>query len=156
MIGILFLLSMPWISGITGLPVYYIEPMRIAVIIGILHFKKWTSMTLALALPFISFFILSHPPVDKAGIIAIELLINIYLFFKFYKIFKQGFLPMLFSIISSKTICYGIYLLVYDMDFFRSETSTDFLIAQMISTTIFSLYSYFVVKNHKAIFFKNP
>lgn len=113
-------------------------------------------MTLALALPFISFFILSHPPVDKAGIIAIELLINIYLFFKFYKIFKQGFLPMLFSIISSKTICYGIYLLVYDMDFFRSETSTDFLIAQMISTTIFSLYSYFVVKNHKAIFFKNP
>lgn len=144
--GIMFLLCTPLISEITGLPVYYIEPMRLVTIAGMIHFKKWSAFVMALVLPFISHIAFSHPPIDKAAIISVELLINFFLFFWFNKKLETVFLSMLLSIVSSKIICYTIYLLVYDQAFFESETSADFLLVQLLTTLVFSAYAQFVLQ----------
>lgn len=140
--GIMFFLIIPFISRSTGIPVYYIEPMRWVALIGVVHFNRWSAYVMGLILPFISYLVFTHPPVDKAAIISIELITNIFLFLWFKKKMIPVFFSMFTAVIASKIICYLIYLAVYDREFFRSETTPDFLISQGVVTLLISTYAW--------------
>ena len=77
----LFIFFVPAISHLIMLPVYYIEPMRIMLILMLLHTTKTNAYIIALALPAFSFIFSGHPVPPKMLLITAELTLNVFLFF---------------------------------------------------------------------------
>ena len=55
--AIAFIYFVPTISHILSLPVYYIEPMRLMLILALVHTTKQNAYIIALTLPLFSFLI---------------------------------------------------------------------------------------------------
>ena len=112
-IGIAFIYSVPAISHMLALPVYLIEPMRIIVILAILHTGRINAFLIALSLPLFSFLISSHPAAVKTVLITAELMFNVGLFLLLFKKINNIFLVTLVSIAASKLFYYTVkYLLL--------------------------------------------
>jgi len=94
-------------------PVYYLDPMRIALVITLAHTTKKNSYLIALTLPLFSFLISSHPQIVKSLLISSELLINLALFFYLSKKIKNNFIALSIGIVASKIFYYAAkYLLI--------------------------------------------
>lgn len=106
----LFIYLAPAISHLFAFPIYYLDPMRIALVVTLIYTTKKNSFLIALTLPLFSFFISSHPQIMKAFLLSAELLINLSLFFLLEKKIKNLFTAFLLSVIVSKIIYYIIKL----------------------------------------------
>jgi hypothetical protein len=53
---------------------------------------------------------------------------------------------MIISIVVSKVLSYIFYLVFFSMMFIREEAEPSFLIAQVISTLVFSFYIFFFLR----------
>jgi hypothetical protein len=137
-LAVVFLI--PFIADLFHFPFYMIEPMRLMVMISIAHTSRINSYLLAFVLPFFSWVVSGHPEFFKMLIMTAELGINVYLFYLLLKKSDHVFLTMIAAIIISKIICYSSYLVFFSMTFFREEAVPSFLIAQAITTMLFSLY----------------
>lgn len=107
-------LLLPIMSHVLPVPLYYIEPIRLLVIISLLIYNdKRNALVLAVVLPFVSFIVTGHPIILKTIIMVIELVINVVLFD--YLIRKVNVSVSVFlSIIISKFFYYGLkYLVIY-------------------------------------------
>lgn len=109
--AILLIYFLPALSHLIGFPLYLIEPMRIAIILAMLHTRPANAYILALSLPAFSFAVSAHPHILKALLISVELLINVWLFLLLKKKFRNLAGAVLFSIIISK----GVYYLLKAM-----------------------------------------
>lgn len=105
---LLFIYLIPAISHLFAFPIYYLDPMRIALVIALIHTSKKNSFLIVLTLPIFSFFISAHPQIMKAFLLSGELLINLSLFFLLNVKIKNIFTSFLLSIIASKIIYYLI------------------------------------------------
>lgn len=135
----------PTLSHLSGLPLYFAEPMRFMIILSVAHSRKINSIFLALSLPLFSFIISSHPVLPKMLLISFELMLNLFLIGFLQKRIRNLFSVMFLSIIFSKVAYYFIkYFMieqaVLDMNFFSTPIEMQF-----ITTLIFSLYVYFVI-----------
>ncbi|MBM3436655.1 MAG: hypothetical protein FJY07_10620 [Bacteroidetes bacterium] len=101
-----FIYFVPALSHLFNLPVYLIEPMRIMLVLAMVHTSKNNAYLLALTLPLFSFLVSSHPNIYKGLIMTAELVINVWLFFEISKRVANRFAAMLSSIIISKIIYY--------------------------------------------------
>jgi hypothetical protein len=111
--AIILVYFMPAISHMFAFPVYYLDPMRILVILALVHTKKENAVILAITLPIFSFLVSGHPVFAKSGLILSELLINVLLFLVLEKKLKNLFVLGFVSIILSKIYYYiAKYLLV--------------------------------------------
>lgn len=105
---VLFIYLLPALSHLVAFPVYYLEPMRIALVITLMFTSKRNSILIAVTLPLFSLFISSHPQIFKALLIGTELFVNLFLFYLLKDKIKNTFASLFISILISKIIYYGL------------------------------------------------
>jgi hypothetical protein len=149
--ALILVFIIPSLSHLLNFPLYLLEPMRIILILAILHTNKINAFLLAISLPLISFLTSGHPVFLKSLLVAAELSINVWLFYMLSKKIKAAYFAIFSSIILSKVFYYMIkYLLVSTLLLDTSLISTPLLI-QFGLTIILSFYTfiYFYSRNHK-------
>jgi hypothetical protein len=117
-----------------------IEPMRLMLVLSMVHSGKRNSILLALSLPLFSFAVTAHPAFLKMIIITAELLANTLLFYFLCGKIKNRFTAMFLAITGSKILCYLLYLLFFPLTFVIEEANPSFLGIQLLTTLVFSGY----------------
>ncbi len=138
--AILFIYFIPAISHLIALPVYLIEPMRLAIILSVAHTSKTNAFIIAGTLPLFSFFISSHPYLIKSLLIMSELLLNVWLFFFLSEKLKNKFAAMLISISISKIFYYSVKLTLLSTFLINGDLISTPIYIQLITMTLYSLY----------------
>ncbi|HNX43736.1 MAG TPA: hypothetical protein PLJ84_06900 [Bacteroidales bacterium] len=141
-IALAFICLVPAISHLSGVPVYFIEPMRLMLILAILSSHKANAYALAIILPLVSFLVSGHPEPLKMAVIMAELLVNTWLFYLLLARTAKPFISMLTSIVVSKIFCYTLYLVVFSLAFVKAEAGTVFLVSQLLVTLLLSVITY--------------
>ncbi|MGA3014901.1 MAG: hypothetical protein ABSD71_12810 [Bacteroidales bacterium] len=141
-VALIVVFSIPKIGQYTHLPFWMIEPMRLMVVLSLAHATKANSYLLALFLPVFSWAVSGHPEFIKMVVMTGELAVNVFLFYFLIKEIQSIFQSMIISIALSKVLCYACYLLFFSQVFIQEETEPTYLIAQVISTLVFSFYVY--------------
>lgn len=136
----------PSFAHLTGIPVYMAEPMRIMLILAMMHSSRVNAVILALTLPLFSFLVSGHPESIKMLIITGELLANVLLFYFLIRKNIHPWFAMFSAILVSKFLCYTAYWPLISFSFMVSEATPFFLLIQVITTTIFSFYCMMVFK----------
>jgi hypothetical protein len=77
---LVFIYFIPAISHLFAFPIYYLDPMRIALVVALLFTSKRNAFLIALTLPLFSYAISSHPQIMKAFLLSAELIINLCVF----------------------------------------------------------------------------
>lgn len=144
--AIAFVFFVPAMSHLTGIPIYLAEPMRIMVILALLHTHRGNAWALALILPAFSYFVSGHPYPIKMAIITMELLINVALFQLLISKTKP-FIAMAAAIVVSKLFYYLAKYLVVMAGLLQMELFATPILIQVATTLIFSLYAYIILKN---------
>ncbi len=139
-VALAFIYFTPVIAHLIAFPVYMIEPMRIMVILSMAHSSRRNSYLLAFTLPLFSYIATSHPEFLKMLIITAELGLNVFFFYWLYARMKNVFIAMASAIITSKVVCYIMYLIFFSIAFVRNEADILFLFVQLITTILFSAY----------------
>ncbi len=135
-----FVYAVPSLSHMLSLPIYYIEPMRLILILSIVHSGRLNPYIIALTLPAFSFVTSAHPVLPKMLLISAELLLNAYIFGVLKRRTNHIFTAAVGSILASKAIYYAIKALLLDaavinMDFFATP-----ILVQIATTLIFGWY----------------
>lgn len=142
-IAIGFIYLIPTLSHLLNVPLYLIEPMRLMVILAMVHTQRNNAYLLALTLPFFSYLVSGHPIGLKTTIIAIELILNVWIYYRLTGILKSSFLPMFIAIISSKIIYYLMKAGLISLVMINTSLFSTPLLIQIIVTFILSTYVYF-------------
>lgn len=139
----------PVIGRLIGLPFYMIEPMRLMVVLSIAHTSRGNSYFLAATLPLFSWAVTGHPEFYKMLVITVEIGINVFLFYYLLRRIDSILLSMIISIVISKVLCYALYLVSFSMMFIREEAEPSFMMAQVITTLVFSFYVVIILQKKK-------
>jgi len=142
--ALVFVGLVPAASHLFKIPVYYIEPIRIMLVLALLFSSRWNAYALAIVLPVFSFLVSGHPAPLKMMIIMAELLLNAWLFLYFFQKTRRSFLSAFSSIIISKVFCYAMYFVVFSMAFVKAEAEMTFLLAQMIFAFVLSSFVWLI------------
>ncbi len=145
-----FIYYVPTISHLISLPLYLIEPMRLMLIIALVHSSKANAYLLALTLPLFSFIISGHPVFPKMLLITFELVFNVVLFFGLTKKIKYIFPSILLSIILSKVAYYIIKFGLIKITIIHSDLFSTPIYIQVITSLVFSSYLYIFYKKNKS------
>lgn len=139
--ALLFVYFVPALSHLIGIPLYLIEPMRLAVVLALVHTRPGNAYLLALTLPLFSFAVSAHPHFLKMLLITGELLLNVWLFFFLIKRFRiQQGLSLGLSILLSKAVYYlAKFALISALLIEGSVISTPLWI-QALTLLAFALY----------------
>jgi hypothetical protein len=148
--ALVFVGLVPAASHMFKIPVYYIEPMRVMLVLALLFSSRLNAYALAIVLPLFSFLVSGHPAFLKMIIITAELVLNTWLFFYFYQKTRKSFLSAFGSIIISKVFCYAMYLVVFSMAFVKTEAETKFLLVQVVLTLFLSGLVWFITYRRKS------
>jgi hypothetical protein len=135
---------LPALSHLFAFPIYYLDPMRIALVVALIHTSKKNAYIIAITLPLFSFLISSHPQILKSFLLSTELIINLGLFFFLKDKLKNVFATLFISIVISKVIYYFLkFVLIYFALLNDKLFSTPFYF-QLISVFVLSSYIYLV------------
>jgi len=104
--GVLFIYFVPALTHLLNFPLYLIEPIRIVLIIIMLHSGRKNAYFLAATLPLFSYLISAHPVFYKMLLIAAEMTFNVWLFYFLTQRFRHTFIALFVSIIASKLLYY--------------------------------------------------
>ncbi|HDR05268.1 MAG TPA: hypothetical protein ENN84_08505, partial [Candidatus Marinimicrobia bacterium] len=104
--GLAVVYFMPALVHLLQWPVYYLEPMRIIVILALVHSSRANALILALTLPIFSYFVSAHPVLLKAVLISGELAANVFLFDLLRRKMKSQGLAIFAAILGSKLLYY--------------------------------------------------
>lgn len=141
-----FIYFLPALSHMLAFPVYYLDPMRIALVITLAHTTKRNSFLIALTLPIFSFLISSHPHIIKSLLISAELLINLGLFFWMSKKIKNVFISISVSIIASKIFYYAAKYLLINAGMINDSLFSTPIYYQVIVVLVLSVYLLYISK----------
>jgi hypothetical protein len=139
---LVFIYLVPSFSHLISFPLYLIEPMRLMLILALVHTSKKNAYLLALTMPVFSFMISAHPEVPKMMLITFELIVNVFLFYFLTKLMKHIFLSILLSIMISKAVYYLIKFGLIELMVINTGLISTPVVIQLIMTLLFSLYVY--------------
>jgi hypothetical protein len=145
-----FVYFIPSISHLLNVPVYLIEPMRIMLVLALVHTSKQNAYLLALTLPLFSFLVSDHPNVFKGLIITVELMINVWLFFEFSKWISNRFLSMFAAIIISKVVYYLLKTGLISFGILESGLFATPVWLQLVMTVLLSAYLFFFFRTKES------
>jgi hypothetical protein len=149
-LALAFIYFVPTISHMLSFPLYLIEPMRIALILALVHTTKRNAYIIAITLPLFSFLVSAHPVFYKMMLITGELVINVWLFYFIFNKTKNAFASILSSIILSKAIYYLAKFIAIAVIIKSSESLiATSLYIQMATTLVFSAYLGLMLRNRK-------
>ena len=143
MIALIAIYLVPAISHLISFPIYYLEPMRIMIILAIAHTSRKNAYLTALTLPIFSFLISAHPSQIKSSLILGELLLNVWLFFFLSQKLTNKFFCMFMSIMLSKMFYYLIKLLLINTSIISGDVVATPIYIQIIMLFILSVYIFF-------------
>ena len=145
-LALVLVYSIPTLSHLTGVPFYLFEPMRIFIILALVHSNKTNAYVLALTMPVFSFLLAAHPVFLKSVIMSIELTFNVFLFY--YLIGKKvtGYQSVLLSVIGSKLLYYLLKFVLIQLVFLNMGLISTPIYIQLISTLTFGVYGYFIFR----------
>ncbi len=142
---------LPAISHLLTFPLYYFDPMRIALIFALLHTTKRNTFIIAFTLPIFSFIISSHPSLIKSGLLATELLLNVLLYFILVHKTNSRMFSLVISIIISKVFYYILKYITIETGVLAERLFSTPFYYQVITIFIILLYvfgfEYFIKKN---------
>ncbi|PLX15281.1 MAG: hypothetical protein C0597_09035 [Marinilabiliales bacterium] len=144
-----FIYFVPALSHLLNLPVYLIEPMRLMLILALVHTTKQNAYIVALTLPLFSFLISAHPVLPKMLLIAFELSLNVFLFHLLIKKLRGTFLPIFLSIIASKLVYYSIKFGMIQFAILKSGLISTPIAIQIVMVLIFCFYLTYFYKLKK-------
>lgn len=136
----------PAFSHMLSLPLYLIEPMRVALIFSIIYTNRTNAYFIALTLPAFSYFVSSHPALSKFILISTELSLNVYLFYFLKEKYKNTTLIFAVSIIASKLYYYAVKYIFLYVAFLKGGLVTTPVTIQLIMLFVFTLGFYFLSK----------
>ncbi len=145
-VAVAFIILAPAMAHMLSFPLWYLEPMRLVLILAMVHTTKQNSYLLALILSFCSWAFSGHPEFIKMLVITLELSANVALFYWIYNRIDKPFAAMLLSILLSKVFCYFLYWMIFSASFFMDETGTFFIMVQLIVSLLFALYTFLLRK----------
>ena len=141
---LLFIYFVPAISHLMAFPVYYLDPMRIALIIALIHTSKRNSFIIAITLPIFSFIISSHPSLIKSFLLSGELLLNLSIFFLLKDKIKNVFITLLLSIAVSKIIYYLVKFMFINFSLLDDKLFATPYYFQILSAVSLSTYMFWI------------
>ena len=144
-IAMAFIYFIPALSHLVSFPLYYIDPMRIMVILAIAHTNKRNAYVLAITLPLFSMLVTGHPILFKSFLMAVELCLNVFLFYRVSKIIENKFTSMLISIIVSKLIYYVLKFALISTAVINLDLFSTPLLLQLFVSVLFSGYLFMVL-----------
>lgn len=130
----------PTFSHLFALPIYFIEPMRLMLILAIAHTSKKNAYFLAATLPIFSFVVSAHPVFLKTLLISGELLVNVWLFFLLSERIKNKFGAMVISIAISKIAYYVIKFTLLSFVLLQGSLISTPILIQMVTMFLFGGY----------------
>ncbi|UCH65500.1 MAG: hypothetical protein JSW63_12995 [Ignavibacterium sp.] len=140
----------PTLSHILNFPVYYLDPMRLMLFFVIIHTNKKNSYVIAATLPLVSFIFSSHPVLIKSLTMSAELLLNVWLYYEFSKLFSNKFIPAALSILVSKVAYYAVKYLLVSAALLSTEIISTPLHFQIAVLIIIGVYAFFMIpRNNK-------
>jgi len=139
-LGLALVYFMPALSHMTALPLYYAEPMRLMIVLGLVYTNRANTLLLGLTLPIFSFLISSHPSIAKASLIAAELTANAVLFYYWSGRMKSVLASALISIAVSKILYYSLKSLMLSTGVMSGELIATPLAIQVVVTLLLSLF----------------
>ena len=141
---LLMIYFLPAISHLFAFPVYYLDPMRIALVVALIHTSKKNAYIIALTLPLFSFLISSHPQIIKSFLLSAELVINLSLFYLLKDKLKNVFTSLFISILISKVIYYLLKFALISFALLNDRLFSTPFYFQLISAVLLSTYIYLV------------
>jgi len=140
LVAIAFIYFVPAISHMLNVPLYLLEPMRIILILAMVHTHKVNAYVLAATIPFFTFLVSGHPILPKAFLISGELVLNVFLFFALLRAFKVKFTAIAISIILSKMVYYLLKFSLIQAAVLEMGLVTTPIWIQLVMTIIFASY----------------
>ncbi len=135
-----FIYLVPTLSHLLALPVYLIEPMRLMLVLALVHTNRQNGYLLALTMPLFSFIISGHPVFAKMVLIAAELSLNVFLFYLLSKRMKYIFPAIFLSIVLSKAVYYLLKFALIQLAILDTGLVATPLIIQLAMAVVFSGY----------------
>jgi len=147
--ALLFIFFVPAISHMLKLPVYFAEPMRLMLILMLLHTTKRNAYIIAITLPVFSFLISAHPVPPKMMLITAELVLNVFLFYFLVNKIKSVPAAVLTSIIGSKAFYYLVKFGLVNTAIISSGLVGIPIYMQVIMAFVFTGYAFTAMKMKK-------
>ena len=141
---LLMIYFLPAISHLFALPVYYLDPMRIALVVALVHTSKKNAYIIALTLPLFSFLISSHPQIIKSFLLSAELVITLSLSYLLKDKLKNVFTSLFISILISKVIYYLLKFALISFALLNDRLFSTPFYFQLIAAILVSTYIYLV------------
>ncbi|KAF5070567.1 hypothetical protein DSECCO2_220770 [anaerobic digester metagenome] len=145
--AILLIYFTPALSHFLNFPLYLIEPMRLMLVLAMIHSDRRNAYLLALTLPLFSFAVSAHPAIYKMLLITFELLFNVWLFYTFRNRMKNIFAAMVSAIIISKAAYYGFKAIFISLALIGPGLISTPIWIQLLITLLFSCYALLLLKN---------
>jgi hypothetical protein len=139
----------PAISHLFSFPVYYLEPMRIIMILAIAYTSRKNAYLIALTLPIFSLLISAHPSLIKSFLVTGELLLNVWLFSFLLEKFSNKTTSIFLSILISKCCYYLVKYLLINTAVMSGDLISTPLYIQVIMMFIMSGYIYLISYSKK-------
>ncbi len=148
LLAIAFIYLVPTISHMLSIKLYLLEPMRLMLILAMVHTRPRNAYVLALTLPFFSYILSAHPLLVKSALIAVELSVMVFLFY--FLVRRIHSLAAIFASIWISKLLY--YLLKYAA--ISTVLPAEPLVGtplqlQLLTSAAFSLYVYFMFRQHR-------
>lgn len=147
LVAFLLVYFTPALSHLFSVPLYYFEPMRLMIILAIVHTSSVNAYILAFTLPVFSWLVSAHPDFTKMILITVELLLNVHLFYFFHKISGKLFYSILGSIFLSKVVYYSLKFFLIQYSLLQGSLITTPILFQILTGLLFSIYLTFTLKN---------
>ncbi|MEA5110088.1 hypothetical protein SDC9_18118 [bioreactor metagenome] len=145
--AILLIYFTPALTHFLNFPLYLIEPMRLMLVLAMIHSDRRNAYLLALTLPLFSFAVSAHPVIYKMLLITAELLFNVWLFYTFRNRMKNIFAAMASAIIISKAAYYGFKAIFISLALIGPGLISTPIWIQLLTTLLFSSYALLLLKN---------
>lgn len=147
-VALLFILFVPALSHLTALPLYLLDPMRLAVLGVLLVTRDWkNTLALAVLLPLFSTMVSGHPVFPKCLLISMELATNVLLLEGMVRLFGQRIsqkgivsgMAAFLSIVLSKAVYYLLKWMVISFGWMQMEVVSTALWMQLLVAIAISL-----------------
>ena len=135
----------PALSHLLNFPLYLIEPMRLMVILAMVHGSRSNAYLLALTLPLFSYAVSAHPVFYKMLLISAELTLNVWLFYLLNNRLKNSFIAMIGGILLSKVAYYVVKAILISFAVAGPGLFSTPVWIQFITTLIFGVYATIVL-----------
>jgi hypothetical protein len=141
-VALLLIYFTPALSHLLNFPLYLVEPMRLMIVLAMLHSDKRNAFILAATLPLFSFAISAHPVFYKMLLISAELIINVWLFYALRERMRNNFTAMISAIVLSKAVYYLLKSLFISAALLGAGLFSTPIWIQGITTLVFGAYAF--------------